>query len=59
MIYCPAVTHLTRLFLDIGKPGLNLIRLLKLIYWTSHLKIISYALKQEFNAVNQTPASEF
>ena len=33
-------------------------RFLKLKYWTSHLNIISYALMLEFNAVDQTPASE-
>ena len=36
-----------------------LMRFLKVIYWTSHLNIISDALMQEFHAVNQTPALEF
>ena len=36
-----------------------LMRFLKVIYWTSHLNIISDALMQEFHAVNQTPGLEF
>ena len=60
IIYCSAVTYLTRWFVDIRKTEFkNLMRFLKVIYWTSHLNIIFDALMQEFHAVNQTSALEF